>query len=228
MIPVGHASRRNAALAASFAIILGSGALPAQVPGVAVLQNAFTSRGLAFAGNFGSSSGQSFFGAAAGWGHGERFLLSGAAGVQRSRHYRLEPVPVLENLIFEQVSRLEERASRPRGVVLEARPVRRYPAGAAVAHLVGYVGEISDRELQDPQWEGYRAGQPIGKGGVERAYERRLGGRLGARYVEVDARGSLVRSYSSQPIATPSICCPTTTRNVPVSSRRKSRKRSAA
>lgn len=86
MIPVGHASRRNAALAASFAIILGSGALPAQVPGVAVLQNAFTSRGLAFAGNFGSSSGQSFFGAAAGWGHGERFLLSGAAGVQRSRN----------------------------------------------------------------------------------------------------------------------------------------------
>lgn len=57
-----------------------------QVPGVAVLQNAFTGRGLAVAGNFGSSSGQSFFGGAAGWGLGERFLLSGAAGAQRTRN----------------------------------------------------------------------------------------------------------------------------------------------
>lgn len=120
------------------------------------------------------------------------------AAVARSPQFRLAPVPVLENLTFEQVSRLEERGRRPPGVVLEARPVRRYPAGPAVAHLVGYVGEISDRELEDPQWEGYRAGQPIGKGGVERAYERRLGGRLGARYVEVDARGTLVRSFADQ------------------------------
>lgn len=59
-------------------------AAEAQVPGVAVLQNAFTSRGLAFAGNFGSSSGQSFFGGAAGWGLGERFQVSAAAGAQRS------------------------------------------------------------------------------------------------------------------------------------------------
>lgn len=61
-------------------------ALPArgQVPGVAVLQNAFTSRGLAFAGNFGSSKGQSYFGAAAGWGLGNRFMVSAAAGAQRA------------------------------------------------------------------------------------------------------------------------------------------------
>ena len=57
-----------------------------QVPGVAVLQNAFTARGLALAGNFGSSSGQSFFGGAAGWGLSDRFALSGAAGVQRTRN----------------------------------------------------------------------------------------------------------------------------------------------
>ena len=61
-------------------------ALPAQgqVPGLAVLQNAFTSRGLAFAGNFGSSTGQSYFGAAAGWGLGDRFMVSAAAGAQRA------------------------------------------------------------------------------------------------------------------------------------------------
>jgi len=57
-----------------------------QVPGVAVLQNAFTSRGLAVAGNFGSSTGQSFFGAAAGWGLGNRFMVSAAAGAQRANN----------------------------------------------------------------------------------------------------------------------------------------------
>ena len=64
--------------------ILVASTATAQVPGVAVLQNAFTSRGLAVAGNFGSSSGQSFFGGAAGWGLGERFMVSAAAGAQRS------------------------------------------------------------------------------------------------------------------------------------------------
>lgn len=87
MFAAGLASHRAVVgLAISLGIVAGNRALPAQVPGVAVLQNAFTSRGLAFAANVGSSSGQSFFGAAAGWGLGERFLLSGAAGVQRSRN----------------------------------------------------------------------------------------------------------------------------------------------
>ena len=118
--------------------------------------------------------------------------------VQRSRSVRTEPVPVIANLTFEQVSRLEERGQRPPGIILEARPIRRYPAGAAVAHLVGYVAEISDSELQDKQWVGFRSGQHIGKSGVERSYERALGGKVGARYVEVDSRGRLVRPFAQQ------------------------------
>ncbi|HYJ78688.1 MAG TPA: penicillin-binding protein 2 [Longimicrobiaceae bacterium] len=111
--------------------------------------------------------------------------------VEWSLRHRDEPVPVTQNLSFEQVSWLEER--RVAGLRLEAHPVRHYPAGAAVAHLVGYVAEISDRELGTERWAGYRSGQHIGKDGVERQFERVLGGRLGARYVEVDARGQLVR-----------------------------------
>lgn len=118
--------------------------------------------------------------------------------VERSRQIRTEPVPVLSNLSFEQVSRLEERGQRPPGVLMEARPIRRYPAGAAVAHLVGWVAEISDRELDDPQWVGIRSGQHIGKSGVERSYERSLAGKPGSRYVEVNSRGQLVRPFAQQ------------------------------
>ena len=56
----------------------------AQVPGAPVLQNAFHNPGLAFAANFGSGTGQSFFGAAAAYGLGGRFQVSGAAGGQRA------------------------------------------------------------------------------------------------------------------------------------------------
>ncbi|HEX5724955.1 MAG TPA: penicillin-binding protein 2 [Longimicrobiaceae bacterium] len=118
--------------------------------------------------------------------------------VRRSERVRAEPVLVSDDLTFEQVSWLEEARGRIAGVLLEARPVRRYPAGAAVAHLVGYVGEIDDRELAAPAWQGFRAGQLIGKAGVERQYERDLGGRLGSRYVEVDARGQLVGRFGGQ------------------------------
>lgn len=58
----------------------------AQVPGLPVLQNAFSNAGLAFAGNFGAGSGHSYYGAAAAWGLGSTgtFLVSGAAGAERS------------------------------------------------------------------------------------------------------------------------------------------------
>ena len=118
--------------------------------------------------------------------------------VARARTSRGRTVTAAPYLSFEQVSRLEERRGRLRGVRLETQPVRRYPAGAAVAHVVGYVLEINERELRQPAWEGYRAGQHIGKTGIERQYERTLGGQLGAQYVEVNARGQVLGRFAPQ------------------------------
>lgn len=69
----------------SAALFGGINGAEAQVPGLPVLQNAFSNQGLAFAGNFGSGSGQSYYGGAAAWGLGSTggFLVSGAAGAQR-------------------------------------------------------------------------------------------------------------------------------------------------
>lgn len=75
----------GAVVAAILAISGAAGESIAQVPGVAVLQNAFVNPGLAFAANVGAGSGQSFFGAAAAWGlGGGRLQLSAAAGAQRA------------------------------------------------------------------------------------------------------------------------------------------------
>jgi penicillin-binding protein 2 len=118
--------------------------------------------------------------------------------VAAARTSRGRAVPVIAHLSFEQVSKLEERRGRIHGLRLETRPVRRYPAGAAVAHVVGYVLEINDRELQQPEFEGYRAGQHIGKTGIERQYEKALGGQMGAQYVEVDSRGRVLGRFAPQ------------------------------
>ena len=118
--------------------------------------------------------------------------------LERARRKPLEPVTVAQGLSFAQVSRLEERRAQYPWALLEKQPLRRYPYGEAVAHLVGYVSEINDRELEMPDFAGYRSGQQVGKAGVERQFERMLGGRPGSRYVEVDARGKLVGRFAEQ------------------------------
>lgn len=116
----------------------------------------------------------------------------------RARKRPGEPVVISDALTFRQLSRLQEQPERQTGVLLEARPVRRYPHGDATAHIVGYVAEISERELESPAWAGYKMGQHIGKAGVEREYERSVGGTPGTRYVEVDARGRVVGRFAEQ------------------------------
>jgi penicillin-binding protein 2 len=118
--------------------------------------------------------------------------------VAHSRKNRVEPVTVSDALTFGQVSRLAERRGKLPGVIMEAHPIRHYPFGEAMGHVIGYVAEISDQELANKAWAGYRAGQHVGKAGVERAYDRALGGTPGARYVEVDARGKVVGRFAQQ------------------------------
>ena len=118
--------------------------------------------------------------------------------VAQARRNRVEPVVVSDNLTFGQVSRLEERRGRIPGVILEAHPIRHYLYGEAMGHVMGYVGEISEGELKSKAWMGYRSGQQVGKAGVERAYDRMLGGTPGARYLEVDARGKIVGRFAQQ------------------------------
>jgi penicillin-binding protein 2 len=104
-----------------------------------------------------------------------------------------EPLLLSRSLSFEQVAWIEENRTDLPDVALEAFPQRHYPRGEAVAHLIGYVAEISRSELDDStNWAGYRMGQLVGKAGIERQYESILGGRPGERYVEVDARGRVV------------------------------------
>jgi penicillin-binding protein 2 len=116
-----------------------------------------------------------------------------ALAFRRFRASPNHPMPVIADASIDRVARLEERRTDFPHVLIHEYPKRYYPAGAAVAHLIGYVAEISQEELADPRYAEYRQGQWIGKAGIEQQYERVLGGRPGMRYLEVDARGRIQR-----------------------------------
>ena len=78
------------------------------------------------------------------------------------------------------------------GVVMQEVPTRRYP-DALGAHLFGYVGEITDAQLDRPEFAGLQSGAVVGQAGVEQAYNRDLMGRDGNRYVVVNSVGREIR-----------------------------------
>lgn len=74
---------------------------------------------------------------------------------------------------------------------------REYLLGSAAAHLLGYLSEVREEELGCSEGVCYQLGRWVGRSGVERAFEYQLKGRDGARVVEVDAGGQVVRELGA-------------------------------
>jgi len=100
-----------------------------------------------------------------------------------------EPRAIVPDVDLTVVSIVEEHALDLPGVLILTEPVRVYPGGPAAAHVLGYVGEISDREVDETKGGALRPGARVGRAGLESAYDERLRGRDGFRYVQEDAHG---------------------------------------
>ncbi len=113
--------------------------------------------------------------------------------LMRYRRTPYLPVSVLPNATFEIVSALEERRLIFPGLLIQPEPRRHYPDSSLVAHLVGYVGEITEAERAQRRFATVRLGGLLGKGGLERQYDDSLRGADGVRFVEVSAFNRVVR-----------------------------------
>ncbi len=113
--------------------------------------------------------------------------------VRRYRTARYQPALIFGDASPETIARLEERRAVLPGLVIQSEPKRLYPAGKAVAHLVGYVAEVTESDLAADRYPGAGLGTIVGKAGLEREYDDTLRGGEGVRYIEVNARGRLVR-----------------------------------
>ncbi len=101
----------------------------------------------------------------------------------------LTPVVVRRGIHDDQISYFEEHQLDFPGVRLADSYLRSYPYQSLAAHLLGYVGEISQTQLKAGQHLGYRLGDVIGQSGVEATYDRYLRGRDGSAQLTVDASG---------------------------------------
>ncbi len=112
-----------------------------------------------------------------------------------------QPVPVAEHLSFEKFAAVTVRLPELPGVSPLRAFSRFYPEGAAVGHLIGYVGtpNRTEYEAEDRNPLLIAPGFKVGKEGLEKVMETRLRGRPGAARVEVTARGRLVRELRTLP-----------------------------
>jgi penicillin-binding protein 2 len=98
-----------------------------------------------------------------------------------------------------QVTALAEYGSELKGVEVDAEAVRYYPNGDMAGHVLGYTGEVNDRDLTQHKSEGYQPGDIIGQMGVELAYEPQLRGEWGGQQVEVDGFEQVVKILGEKP-----------------------------
>lgn len=112
-----------------------------------------------------------------------------------SQGYRkFNPVKLAVGVSEQTTITLEEKRRDLPGIEVVVKPVRYYPYGSMAAHILGYLGKISESEKEKYVSElGYLASDFIGKEGIEKACESSLKGIDGVTQVEVDASGRLIK-----------------------------------
>ncbi|NJC88377.1 MAG: penicillin-binding protein 2 [Desulfuromonas sp.] len=109
-----------------------------------------------------------------------------------------QPLPLLEDINRATMEIVQEHGIELPGVIVEGKPLRAYPQGPVAPHLLGYLGEVTEEDLQRPEFTGYRPRNLIGKTGLERLFEDKLRGEDGYRLIEVNVRGRELRQLTTQ------------------------------
>lgn len=107
----------------------------------------------------------------------------------QSGRRRFMPVSLERDVAWDKLALVEANSAVLPGIVIDVVPVRSYTMGASMAHVLGYVGEISPGELRAPSFRDYRPGSIVGKSGIERAVDQYLQGKSGGEQVEVNVSG---------------------------------------
>lgn len=108
------------------------------------------------------------------------------------------PIKIRSDIPMDEVAKVEANRVYIPGVSIQVEPKRNYIYGESFAHVVGYVSEIGDEELNNKTvYKNYSRGDCIGKYGLEKSYETYLRGIDGEKRVEVDVMGREVRDLDT-------------------------------
>jgi len=118
---------------------------------------------------------------------------------QLKQHRRFEQIPLKLKLTAEEVAKFAVNSFRFPGFSVQAKLIRQYPLGKTFAHVLGYVGRINTRDLDNIDTTNYAATNFIGKVGIEKYYETLLHGIVGYKKIETDADGKTIRIINTNP-----------------------------
>lgn len=110
----------------------------------------------------------------------------------------LKPRVIKEDVDDKTVVYIKEHQNDFPGVKIQVEAIRDYPCGELLAHVLGYVGEVSEDELSQKEYQTYSLGDIVGKTGVERTYESFLKGEKGEQKLEVNASGDPLKILSTK------------------------------
>lgn len=126
---------------------------------------------------------------------------------ERIRHFAsapaYQPIYLKEDITMDEVSFIDAHKNELPELATIRAYRRLYPRKGFLAHLVGYVGEVSEDMLNQPQFELYNPGDVVGKSGVELEYNQLLMGTNGSRQVVVNSHGKEVGEALDEKPAVP-------------------------
>ncbi|HET7696318.1 MAG TPA: penicillin-binding protein 2 [Vicinamibacterales bacterium] len=121
---------------------------------------------------------------------------------RRRREPSFRPIVLIENASEAQVAAVYARRLELPGVFYQQVPSRKYPASAVGAHLFGYVGEVTEPQLQRADYKDIEPGTIVGQAGLELAYNKQLMGVDGNKVVVVNSVGREIRPLEELPPTT--------------------------
>ncbi len=125
--------------------------------------------------------------------YAERALGFPIDQAQAEKARSFAPIRLERNASLEKVALVETNILDLPGVFVEVTPIRNYRDGEVISHIVGYTGEITEKELEKDSEDDYVAGDIVGKYGVEKYSDDYLKGKKGAEYAEVNVLGKKVK-----------------------------------
>ncbi len=119
--------------------------------------------------------------------------------IEKSRRPRFEPTLIHPDVDLKTVAYLEEHKIELPGVIVEVDPLRYSIYDSSTCHVVGYLGEITEKQLKDKdEYPDARQGDLIGKSGVEKMFNLYLSGKAGGKQIEVNAHGRELGTISQK------------------------------
>jgi penicillin-binding protein 2 len=113
-----------------------------------------------------------------------------------SNKYPFKPLLIKRNMTRDELAIIETNLFNLPGLRIEVNPQRNYIYGDLASHIIGHLGEISEKELNSGKYPDNNPGDLVGKSGVEGGWQNYLNGLIGGMQVEVDAAGRKLQTIS--------------------------------